>query len=232
MKKWIKSFFDLFFPRICIHCGAPLVEGEAYICCECILQLPRTDFHRKEGNMAEQLFWGKVQFRKIASFLFFHKRGITQEIIHRLKYKGEKKLGATIGKLMGNEMIDSSFFDGIDVIIPIPLHIHKLKKRGYNQAEWIAKGISDITGIPIRTEILYRTIETQSQTSQSMYDRWLNTRNTFGIKDISQLKDKHILLVDDVLTTGATLISCIETIEKQISCEISVLTLAFTPKYS
>ena len=230
MKKWIRSFFDLFFPKICIYCGAPLVEGEEYICCECILQLPRTNFYQKEGNLAEQLFWGKVQFCKIASYLYFYKRGITQKIIHSLKYKGEKRLGATMGKLMSNEMINSAFFEGIDLILPIPLHDNKLKKRGYNQSEWIAKGISDVTGIPICADVLYRTIETSSQTNQSVYDRWMNTRNTFGIKDISQLKDKHILLVDDVLTTGATLVACIETIEKQTSCKISILTLAFTSK--
>lgn len=230
MKKWIESIIDFFFPKVCLYCGAPLVEGEEYICSECLLNLPRTNFHLKHDNETEQLFWGKVRIERAISFLYFQKKGIIQQLIYHLKYRGEKKLGLLMGKLMGNEIKGTSFFNDIDLLVPVPLHPVRLKRRGYNQAEWIALGVSEITGIPVCTDNLYRSIENDTQTSQKVFERWQNTRNIFRIKSPSSFDGKHLLLIDDVLTTGATLISCIETVERYSSGKVSVLTLAHTKK--
>ena len=230
MKKWIDSLIGLFFPQVCIYCGAPFVKGEEYLCSECLLKLPRTRYHEAPGNATEQLFWGKVSVVRASSFLHFKKGGITQQIVHHIKYRGEKRLGKLMGRLMANEMKGSSFFDGIDQIVPVPLHSARLKKRGYNQAEEIANGISEITGIPVCTGNLYRSIESDSQTARNVFGRWMNVRHIFLLHDPSRLSGKHILLVDDVLTSGATLVSCAETLERRIFCKISVLTLGGTQK--
>ena len=230
MNRWIKSLIDLFFPQVCIYCGAPFVEGEEYLCSECIINLPRTDFHLRPGNATEQLFWGKVTVERASSFLHFKKGGVTQQIVHHIKYRGEKKLGVAMGKLMANEMRGSSFFNGIDLIVPVPLHRSRLKNRGYNQAEKIAIGLSEITGIPVCEDNLYRSIENESQTSRNVFSRWLNVRHIFLLKDASLFSGKHVLLIDDVLTSGATLVSCIETIERNVFCAVSVLTLGGTQK--
>jgi len=230
MNRWIKSLIDLFFPQVCIYCGAPFVEGEKYLCSECIIKLPRTSFHLRPENATEQLFWGKVTIERAASFLHFRKGGITQQIIHHLKYKGEWKLGVTMGRLMANEMKNSTFFNGIDLIVPVPLHKNRLKLRGYNQAEQIANGLSAVTGIPVCGNNLYRSIESESQTSRNVFQRWLNVRHIFLLKDAAALSGKHILLIDDVLTSGATLVSCIETVERGVFCKVSVLTLGGTQK--
>ena len=230
MNRWIKSLIDLFYPQVCICCGAPFVEGEEYLCSECIINLPRTGFHLRPENATEQLFWGKVAIEKASSFLHFKKGGITQQIVHHLKYKGEQKLGIIMGRLMANEMRGGSFFDGIDLIVPVPLHKNRLKSRGYNQAEQIAIGLSEITGIPVCSNDLYRSIENDSQTSRNVFRRWLNVRHIFLLKEASLFSEKHILIVDDVLTSGATLVSCIETVERNVFCRVSVLTLGSTQK--
>ena len=230
MKRWINALIDLFFPQVCLYCGAPFVEGEEYLCSDCLLKLPRTHFHEAPNNATEQLFWGKATIERASSFLHFNKEGITRQIVHHVKYRDEKRLGFLMGKLMANEIKGSLFFSGIDLLVPVPLHSGRLKTRGYNQSEEIANGISEITGIPVSTGNLYRGIESESQTSRNVFNRWLNVRHIFLLRDPSFFEGKHILLIDDVLTSGATLVSCAETIERRTFCKISVLTLGATQK--
>lgn len=224
----LTTLLSLFFPDCCFICDNTLVEGEKYICTSCRLKLPVTGYSTQLENNAADRFKGKIPYSKVASFLYYNKGGIAQKIIAHIKYKGHAGFGIFMGELMARNFSDS-FFEDIDIIIPIPLHPKKLRKRGYNQAEEIAKGISLVTHIPTHTEWVLRKTQTNTQTQKGRYARWLNTIDVFEAKTIPNLKNKHILIIDDVLTTGATIESCAEAILKHYpEIKISILTLAVT----
>jgi len=221
----INDFFNLIFPQLCCSCNQALLKHEKVICTNCIITLPKTNFHLDKNNVVNKVFWGRVQIEMAASFYAFTKESKVQNLLHHLKYKGVKEVGSVLGKLYGFDLKSAEFFKEIDFIVPVPLHKNKLKKRGYNQSEWIARGLSESMNIPLRLDVLYRKVDSKTQTKKSRYKRWENVGEIFGVlKD--DIKNKNILLVDDVLTTGATIEACAQVlIEKE--CKIFVVTLAY-----
>lgn len=226
IKDWLGSFLSLLFPRCCLVCGRPLAKGEECICTMCNINLPRTNYHLQEDNPVVQLFWGKVPLERATSFFFYRKGSDFRQILHQLKYGGRKELGATMGRYMASELLPSGFFKGIDVIIPVPLHKKKQQLRGYNQSEWIVRGIAAVTGISVNTESIIRRKNTETQTRKSTFERWENVDGIFELHSSEHLPGKHVLIVDDVLTTGATTVACASALMEVQGIRISILTLA------
>ncbi len=220
------EFLNLFFPNLCLICGNSLVRNEHQICLSCIHDIPKTNYHLMPDNQLEKRFWGKVPVCRGASYYFFHKGSPFQKLLHELKYKGNKEIGVIMGKLAAGELLNSPDFCSVDIIVPVPLHPKKYAKRGYNQSEYICRGISEVMKKPVDTKNLQRIRENTTQTKKSVYDRFLNTENLFEIKDKSLFQNKHVLIVDDVLTTGSTLESCIKAVLETPHAKVSVFTLA------
>ena len=226
---WITRILDFISPRLCVVCGQRLAPTERSLCSVCLFHLPRTDFHQKPSdNPMAQLFWGLAPIEKAAALFYYHPHSETAQLVYRLKYNNRPDIGEDIGRVMANELQATDFFSDIDVLLPVPLASKRLRQRGYNQSEQLAKGISDITHLPIVTKALRRKHFQQSQTTLNRWQRQENVEDTFWLKDGSQLQDKHVLLIDDICTTGATLISCANTLKDIEGIRISVLTLGFT----
>lgn len=194
---------------------------------KCLHDIPRTRFHLSSENKVEQLFWGRVNIEKATSYFFFRKGSRYQKLIHFLKYKGLKEIGFEIGKHFGFEMAESGYFSDVDMIIPVPLHPKKLKKRGYNQSEWIAKGFAFGLNRPVNTDILHRIVFTSTQTRKTRFERWKNVEGIFEVTEPDKFYNKHILLVDDVITTGSTLEACAFSMQKIPGIKISVASLGY-----
>lgn len=226
MKDVLNELWELFFPRCCVVCGQRLRKGECFICLHCLSELPRTNFHLLKNKEVEQNFWGKFPIERATSFLYYAKGGDVRRLLYELKYYGNKEIGEFLGKCMATELLSSHFFNGIDYIIPVPLHRKKERKRGYNQCEWLARGIASVTNIPIASHVVKREIYTDTQTHKSQYERWENVEGGFVLDSIVNLEDKHVLLVDDVLTTGATIVACADAFKGVSGIKISVLTFA------
>jgi ComF family protein len=188
--------------------------------------MPKTNFHLDKENLITQLFLGRAPIHSAASYYFFHRGGKVQHLIHQFKYKGQKEIGIFIGNRYGKELLKSPFFNSIESIIPVPIHYKKQKKRGYNQSEIFANGISQSMNIRVDAKTLVKTTKTESQTKKSRSDRWENVQEVFELKKYDHLTNKHILLVDDVITTGATLESCISMLVKIPGIKISIVSVA------
>jgi ComF family protein len=222
----IYEFSTLFFPNCCIVCGAKLLPSEESICLKCLYQLPKTNNFREVGNSTETLLAGRFSFERAASFCTFSKEGIFQSIIHHIKYKHKEKLGIAMGRLFGQDLKGSDFICPINLIIPVPLHPKKQKERGYNQSERIAEGISEVTSIPVSRGNLVRTVYNPTQTKLNKTQRWENVENIFEVITPEEFSGKHVLLVDDIVTTGSTLEACAMALSKCRGIKISVATLA------
>ena len=223
---WIDSILNLFYPRVCAACGEPLLKGEETVCLKCLHQLPRTGYERYPENPMMQSFYGRVNLHAATACFFFAKSGKVQHLIHELKYKGNKEAGLFLGHQIGESIKDAPLFQGIDLLIPVPLHPKRERKRGYNQSLLIANGISEATGIPIGEHYLVRTVYNETQTHKNAEERYHNVQGIFETRFAEELKGKHVLLVDDVLTTGATLESCAHELEKIPGITISVASAA------
>jgi ComF family protein len=193
---------------------------------DCLCNLPKTNFHRTKDNPVKELFAGHNNLVDASSFLYFEKEGATQEIVHSIKYYGNKSLARHAGRLAAMETYQSGIYSSVDAIIPIPLHRKKEKKRGYNQSEHISVGIADVYNKYIDNRSVVRTVYTKSQTKKSIYERHVNVENIFKVVDIRSLTGKHVLIVDDVITTGATTSACIEALSVVPDIKISVFSLA------
>ncbi len=224
--RYFTDFVNLFFPKICCCCGNSLLNKENILCSKCIYDIPRTNFHNKIDNPVNKLFWGLVNIKYATSYFYFLKKSKYVGFIHKLKYNNQREIGEEMGKIFGYEIADSVFSD-IDLIIPVPLHIHKFRKRGFNQSEMIAKGIGDALSKDIDTESVIRNYNTDTQTKKNLEERRENVRSVFEIKKPENIKNKHILLIDDVVTTGSTLASCAEEILKIKNTQVSIATLGF-----
>lgn len=220
----VTDFINLFFPRICACCDEVLLRNEPFLCTKCIYELPRTNFHNDPENEVAQMFWGRVLVENASSFLYFQKGGLAQILLHKLKYKGQKEIGYEIGKMIGRDLLQSPFCD-TQVVVPVPLHKSKFRKRGYNQSESIARGIAEIMGNPVSTT-LCKIIPNPTQTKKHRYDRWTNVEGIFALKDPGSIANKHILLVDDVVTTGATLEACTNALFQAENVKVSIVTVA------
>lgn len=223
---WLSDFVSLIYPRICACCGNSLWKHEKVICHACAFRLPRTQFHLEHENPVHQVFYGRVRVESAASYLLFNKGNKVQRLIHHLKYKGRKDVGVWLGEAYGRELNRSPFFQGIDLIIPVPLHKKKLMQRGYNQSDQFACGLSKMMKVPVENKLLVRTKATSTQTRKGRYDRWRNVEDLFSLVRPERLNGLHVLLVDDVITTGATLESCIITLQSVPGVKVSVATIA------
>ncbi|MFK8039613.1 MAG: ComF family protein [Crocinitomicaceae bacterium] len=217
------SVLDIFFPNNCELCQKHLTHKESFICLECKFNLPYIDRHQLMLESIQKIFWGRIEIEKVYSVYNYQKGNQTQRILHEIKYKNKTKLAIHLGEIIGSLIPKNHTFD---LIIPIPLHPKKLKKRGYNQSQLLAEGVQQTNAIPIDNNSVVRTGINQSQTQFSKYDRWDNVKGIFKLKDNNNLAGKHILIVDDVLTTGATIEACAAAILSKVDCKISVATLA------
>ncbi|MCK6649934.1 MAG: ComF family protein [Bacteroidia bacterium] len=223
----LNDFISLIYPKNCASCGNSLFKHEECLCTFCRYHLPKTNFHLQTGNPVEKLFWGRADLVSAAAYYAFGKGGKVQHLIHQLKYNGKKEIGLTIGKLYGHELKQSRKYETVDTIIPVPLHDKKKKKRGYNQSEYFAEGLSKSLNISTDTTTLIRGNESETQTKKSKYSRWQNVESIFHVVEPGKLENKHILLVDDVVTTGSTLEACALTLLKIPNVKVSVATIAF-----
>lgn len=221
----INDFFNLIFPRLCCACNKALLKSEEIICLSCTINLPKTNFHTDKDNPVNKVFWGRVDIEMAASFYVFSKKSKVQNLLHHLKYKGVKEVGSVIGELYGYELNDSEYYKDIDFIIPVPLHHNKMKKRGYNQSEWIAMGLSKSMNIPINSDSLYRKSDSQTQTKKTRYKRWENVGEIFDVAN-NNIDGKKVLLIDDVVTTGATIEACAQVLIRH-NCKVLVATIAY-----
>ena len=224
----LDDFISLFFPHPCCACDDALRKNEEVLCSICLNSLPKTDFHLKEENPVAKLFWGRADIYAATAYYYFHKGDKVQRLIHQLKYRGARKVGIFIGEQMGYELKEAPRFSSVDMIVPVPLHPKKEKKRGYNQSAMFGLGLSRGFGKPMRTDILYRKQFTETQTRKSRAARWENVENVFAVHHPESFFGKHILLVDDVITTGSTLEACIHALERIPQVTISIAAMATT----
>jgi ComF family protein len=217
---------ELLFPRLCVVCGDKLIEQEHWICLHCLHHIPRTNYHLERDNRVSQLFYGRVEIEFATSFFYFSKGSSYQTLLHNLKYKGMKELGAEIGKHFGIDLLQSPDFSSVDVICPVPLHPLKEKKRGYNQSWWIASGIASQMKKELSDDNLKRITATETQTRKTRFERWQNVEGIFELTNPNAFSGKHILLIDDVVTTGSTLEACAQAILSKTKARVSIATLA------
>jgi len=222
----LEGFAGLFWPNVCACCATGLTRGEEYICSHCMYELPATNFHKEDDNPVAQIFWGRATVEHATSGYHFRKGNRIQKLVHQVKYRGQKEMGTVLGREMGKSLRDSNFND-VDLIAPVPLHPQKFRKRGYNQSEWIANGVAEIIVKPLDTKTLERRVFTDTQTHKKRYDRWENVNSGFVLTASERFAGKHILLIDDVITTGATLEACIHAVLSAPETKVSVATLAW-----
>lgn len=228
--EYLNDFSHLIFPYNCHGCGAALDADEHVICYACIKDLPLTKYWTYDDNPIEHLFWGKIRVERAASFLFFREGNVTQRLIHQLKYKGKTEIGKILGKHFGEHLSETRFAE-VDAIIPVPLHKSKLKKRGYNQCDSIAEGLNEALGIEVYDDAISRLKYNESQTKKGAYDRWINVKELFRAEKPELLENKHLLFIDDVITTGSTLEACIGAALAVPGVKVSVATLASPAPY-
>ncbi|MFC2137616.1 ComF family protein [Bacteroidota bacterium] len=220
------DFIYLLYPERCITCEDALYNHEKIICTKCLLDIPKFTIEDYTNNEMAKLFWGRAKIENTFALYIFQKEGKFQQLMHELKYRNNKAVGLEFGKILGKKILKTQAFKGVDVIIPVPLHWKKLKKRGYNQSELIAESVSKELGKPLLTNCLYRKIESTTQTKKTRYERWQNVEDIFGIKNMHKIENKHILLIDDIVTTGSTLEACANCLLKAKNSKISIATLA------
>ena len=223
----LKDLFHLLLPNNCSGCGNGLVSGEDMICSDCILELPRTNFHLYKKSPIEKILWGRVHYQKITSWMHFTKGGLVQRLLYELKYNNNQALGFKLGEMLAYNLLDSGFFESMDLLIPIPLHHKKQFHRGYNQSELIANGISSVTNVKVDTQVVKRIIANPTQTRKSRISRWDNVSDIMQVINESELQNKHVLLIDDVITTGSTIEAMTDVMESIPGIRISILTLCW-----
>jgi len=223
---WANDFISLVYPKICVVCGNSLWRSEEIICQKCDYHLPKTNFHLELDNPVSRLFWGRANIDTAVAFLYFNKGSAVQELIHKLKYKGRRDIGVLLGTRYGLYLKNSPLFRDISVIIPVPLFKKKFLQRGYNQSEEFGIGLSSVLGIPLDCNELIRKKATETQTRKSRFNRWENVSETFVIQNPQKLSGSYVMLVDDVITTGATLEACIQAFIPVPGIRISIVAIA------
>lgn len=218
---------DLISPRLCVVCGNRLAVTEEVVCSKCYLHLPRTDFDNDlYENVMAKLFWGQIKLEKATALFYYEAHAETAKILYELKYKNHPEIGVVMGRMMARELMKSGLFDDIDAIVPVPLARKRERQRGYNQSLELAKGVSEVTGLPIANLVIRRTKFVGSQTQRGRWERNENVAHVFELVD-ENISGQHLLLIDDVVTTGATVIACAKEMQKASNVKISVLALGF-----
>ena len=223
----LEHCFSLFYPKLCLVCGTKKPSKGEILCLTCQHKLPATGFHLDPENPFMERFWGRLPLQAAASLFHFIKGGRAQQLIHQLKYNDKPEVGTRFGQLYGKQLRDSPLFQGIDLIIPVPLHPRRKHKRGYNQSETFARGLSDSMGVPSLSNILERRSFTQTQTRKTRIERMNNVLEAFQLRREKVVQGKHVLLVDDVITTGATLEACGMRLLEAEGVQLSLATIGF-----
>jgi ComF family protein len=203
-----RDFVSLIFPDYCMACSACLVKGENLICTRCMLQMPQTNYHLDENNPLKNRLMGRIPLNHAMAMFKFSKSGRVQSVLHALKYRNEPKLGVMLGNVYGDRILTAGLGSAFDLIIPVPLHVSRKRKRGYNQSAKFAEGLSQTLSIPSSDDLVERKVKTSTQTRKTKLNRWQNVSEVFNVRNIGAIQNKNILLVDDVVTTGATLEAC------------------------
>lgn len=224
----LRNLTDIFYPKLCLSCKDELTMQENVTCVKCSHDLPVTGFTNQPENLVEKLFHGRVSIEEATALFYFQKLGSVQRLIHQLKYKGAQQIGGFFGDWLGRELLLSSRFKHIDCVVPVPLHKDRLKQRGYNQLTEFGKSISNLLGVPYDEEMLMREKSTETQTHKHRQERWENVFNIFNTNKLADLKEKNILLIDDIITTGATIEACCKALNKSEKVKISVACMAIT----
>jgi len=225
LKELAHSVVHLFYPRLCMGCNKPLLSAEDVLCFSCALHLPQTGYHHIQDNETGLRFAGRVPYIHATTFAYFTNEGLLQHLLHELKYKDRKDVGEYLGRQFAQDLQATSWIADIDMIVPVPLHPKKEAKRGYNQSTLIAEGMAVVLHIPVQDKILLRARHTESQTQKTRAERVKNMEGAFVVKSPAALKNKHILLIDDVLTTGATLEACANALMAAGNVKVSIATI-------
>ncbi|MCB0630043.1 MAG: phosphoribosyltransferase family protein [Saprospiraceae bacterium] len=227
LARYFTHLLDLLYPRLCLACSTALPIGEEVLCLFCRHKLPVTDYHLMKDNPFSERFWGRLPLHSGTSLYHFNKGGKVQHLIHELKYHHQPEIGRQLGKIHGRLLKDSPWFSGVQLILPVPLHPRKQHKRGYNQSAQYAVGLAEGMEVPWSDHHLFRTNYTDTQTAKSRLERFDNVREVFALKQTATLENKHVLLVDDVITTGATLEACGQHLLQVPGLTLSMATIAF-----
>lgn len=226
VKPLFADFFALFFPNYCFGCRDGLVQGEEILCTNCVAELPRLDYYKSDDNPITNRFVGRLPIKHGWALLKFQKAGIVQNLLHELKYNRHPEIGVKLGKILASAALKSGFEKDFDLIVPVPLHRSRLRMRGYNQSDMIAKGIAEVFDIPHNDTIMIRQSATKTQTKKSKIDRWENVSEVFQVAKPELISNKRVLLVDDVITTGATLEACAQRLLQAGAADLSIACIA------
>ncbi len=224
----LNNIINLFYPKLCLNCLTDLVGDEKILCLKCTHDLPLIHIKNTKQNQIITKFFGRLPLENASSFLYYRKGNVTQKLIHELKYKNNEKIGEFLGNWFSNQLKEKNHFNNIDYIVPVPLSSKKLKIRGYNQVTKFGKALSEILNIEYIPNILQRTHSAKTQTQKNRTERFSTIKNQFLLSDVTFFENKHILLIDDVITTGATIETCCNELLKTKNIKISIATLAFT----
>ncbi len=222
----LRDLLHLFYPTSCAACDQVLLKNENTLCISCRHQLPRYNFQYHNAEIIKKVFSGRILIQNATALLIFEKQGLVQNIIHNLKYRGQEDIGSVLGQWLGNEIFKSTSYQEITMVIPVPLHRKRFRERGYNQVAKFGKEIAKIFEVPYEEKILIKTKYTYKQAKSGGYERWDNIVGSFGLQNPNKLKNQHILLVDDLLTTGATLEACATELMQVSGVKISIATMA------
>jgi ComF family protein len=224
LKEIKDSFLHLMFPHVCSGCGSDILTDESALCMRCINSMPETNFELHPNNPVDKMFWGRLPLVTATGQFYFTKESLMQHLMHQFKYKGNKDLGLQLGRIMGDQLQRSGLFRA-DALVPLPLFPSKEKRRGYNQATILCNGIAESMNISVLDKVIIRPQHTETQTKKGRIERWKNMEGKFVLADPAAIRNKHVLLVDDVVTTGATLEACGNELLKAADVRLSIATL-------
>jgi len=205
---YIKDFTGLIYPKICYACGNVLYNNEDVICTYCLYEMPETNFHNEDNNPLNRVFWGRVPLEAVTALFYYQKGCKVQKLMHEFKYRGKREIGVYTGELLASKLKISEKWRDIDFVLPVPLHPKKERQRGFNQSEFFAKGIALGLEKNLIVNNLVRELHSESQTRKAKFQRWKNVETVYNIKNPKELRNKNLLLVDDVITTGSTIEAC------------------------
>ena len=221
-----KALLNIFFPEVCLTCQLQLIDNEKYLCTACRHKLPLTNYHLDNNNFLSKLFYGRAKIETGTALLHFEKKVITQQLMHQLKYREHQQIGTFLGVWLGKELKQCEAYSNVDLVIPVPLHKKKLRSRGYNQVSKFALEIANALGADYEEDVLIKVTNTASQVTKNRFARWTGKDDLFALNMAEKISGKHILLVDDIITTGATLEACIQELNKAENIKISIATMA------
>ncbi len=226
LRNILNDLSHIFFPHICAGCGSDVIDTQAVLCIRCLNEMAITNFNIYADNLAEKNFRGRMPVMNVSSLCYFTKDSLVRRLMHQLKYKGHKDVGYFLGRMMGDSLQKAERFAGIDALIPLPLFASREKKRGYNQAALLCDGMAETMQLPVWNNVIKRRSFTLTQTTKTRAERWHNMEGKFELEDAGQIAGKHLLLVDDVITTGATLEACGQELLTVPGVRLSISTLA------